>query len=161
MGQKSFRKNRWPYILIAYYQTLTSVSVKHGQNSPRLGLTNQPRKSRDVKREPLKLVLYAQLFSAVLSVTTLNNASVADLPGKKSKTLVYAPLKLNNSASASTSVAATNLLKTSRETYNVSRNTNRNSSWYQRTLPPMSSKFWPRKLCHCPMPNPPYLQKRS
>merc|ERR1739848_681410 len=57
MGQKSFRKNRWPYILTAYYQTLTSVSVKHGQNSPRLGLTNQPRKSRDVKREPLKLLL--------------------------------------------------------------------------------------------------------
>merc|ERR1712014_328608 len=56
MGRVSSRtyRKKWLSISTESYQTLTSESEKPGPNSPKLGSTNQPRKSLDDKHELLK-----------------------------------------------------------------------------------------------------------
>merc|ERR1712127_538817 len=87
---------KWPFILTESSQTRISESERYGPNSPRPGLTSQPKRSPD-DQSP---VVSDPLSNAQPSDTTprpeLDEVSLT----KNSRTPVWALLKPNKSASA-------------------------------------------------------------
>merc|ERR1711935_580340 len=68
---------KWPSILTESYQTRISESERHGPNSPRPGLTSQPKRSPDDPLEPPRPQLSPHDQSPVLS-DPLSNAQPSD-----------------------------------------------------------------------------------
>merc|ERR1712071_267339 len=66
---------KWPFILTESSQTRISESERYGPNSPRPGLTSQPKRSPDDPREPPKPLLSPHDQSPVVS-DPLSNARV-------------------------------------------------------------------------------------
>merc|ERR1712231_23271 len=126
VSSRTYRNlKKWPSILTESYQTRISESERHGPNSPRPGLTSQPKRSPDDPLEPPRPRLSPHDQSPVPS-DPLSNAQPSDTTprpeldevslSKNSRTPVWALLKPNKSASALTADDETSPLKISAET---------------------------------------------
>merc|ERR1712231_43841 len=78
VSSRTYRNlKKWPSILTESSQTRISESERYGPNSPRPGLTSQPKRSPDDPREPPKPPLSPHDQSPVVS-DPLSNAQPSD-----------------------------------------------------------------------------------